>query len=90
MILSLAAGDATTAQTAASTWTDINSLSATLGGAVAGITPQGATSLDAAQKAAAKHLANIDKRIDHLAKDIGDVINGAAARGKKKNPKGGK
>jgi uncharacterized protein YukE len=91
LILSLAAGSQQQASLAASTFSDINSLAATLGGNVASVTPSGDSLLGTKVDQTNKELTHLNNKIDRLAGQVGtavgDVVNGAHVKGKKKNPK---
>jgi uncharacterized protein YukE len=91
LILSLAAGSQQQASLAASTFSDINNLAATLGGSVADITPQGNSNLGERLDKTNSHLAHLNHKVDKLAGQVGtavgDAVNGAHVKGKKKNPK---
>jgi hypothetical protein len=94
LILSLAAGSASQASLAASTFSDINSLAANLGSSVASITPSGNSNLGERIDKTNAHLAHLNNKVDKLAGQVGaavgDAVNGAARNGKQKNPKKGK
>lgn len=91
LILSLAAGSQQQASLAASTFSDINNLAATLGGNVASITPSGDSLLGKKVDQTNKELTHLNNKIDKLAGQVGtavgDAVNGAHVKGKKKNPK---